>query len=70
MECTALGAVRSSLQRFAAIDRVRIDALRPGQRLATAMMEVCDRVMSRDNEITILWVPARRTVARNELADA
>jgi hypothetical protein len=53
----------------AAIDRVRTDALGPGQRFAIAAIEVCDRVLSRDNEVTIRWVPAHSKVAGNEQAD-
>ena len=34
----------------------------PGQRFATAAMEVCGRVTARDNEVTISWVPAHSGV--------
>ena len=37
----------------AAIERVKTDALSPGQRFAIAAMEVCGRVLARDNEATI-----------------
>ena len=53
----------------AAIDRVRNDALSPGQRFAVAAMEVCNQVPARSNEVTIRWVPAYSRVAGNEQAD-
>ena len=37
----------------AAIDRVRTDAVGPGQRFAIASTEVCSRSLSRDNNVTI-----------------
>ena len=37
----------------AAIDRVRTDALGPGQRFAIPAMEDCDRALARENELTI-----------------
>ena len=52
-----------------AIDRVRSDAVGPGQHLARAAIEACSRIVSRDNEVTVLWVPARVGVAGNEEAD-
>ena len=52
-----------------AIDRVRTDALGPGQRFAIAAMEVCDRVLARDNDVTIRWVPTHLGVPGNEKAD-
>jgi ribonuclease HI len=33
-------------------------------------MEVCDRVLARDNEVTIRWVPAHSRVEGNEQADS
>ena len=54
----------------AAIDRMRADILSPGQRFAIAAMEVCDRVLTRDNEVTIRWVPAHSEVAGDEQADS
>ena len=53
----------------AAIDRVRTNALGPGQRFAIASMEVCIRVLAWDNEVTIRWVPAHRGTTGNEKAD-
>ena len=32
-------------------------------------MEVCDRVITRDNEVTICWVPAFNGIPGNERAD-
>ena len=49
---------------------VRNDALGPGQRFAIAAMEVCERVPSWGNEVTIRWVSAHSKVAGNEQADA
>lgn len=39
---------------------------RSGQRFAVASMEVCTRILSRDNDATICWVPAHNG---NEKAD-
>ena len=52
-----------------AIDRVRTDALGPGQRFAIAKMEVCGRVLAQGNEVTIRWIPAHSKVAGKEKAD-
>ena len=41
-----------------AIVRVRTDVIGPGQRFAIAAMEVCDRVITRQNTVAIRWVPA------------
>ena len=38
----------------AAINRVRTDAIGPDQQWARAAVEVCTRIRSRDNEVTIL----------------
>lgn len=32
-------------------------------------MEVCDRIIGRDNEVAVRWVPAHQGVAGNEEAD-
>ena len=53
----------------AAIDRIRSDAIGPGQRFAIASMEVCERVAAKDNAVTIRWVPAHAGVQGNEVAD-
>ena len=42
----------------AAIERVRSDAIVPGQRFAVAAIEVGTRLVSRGNEVAIHWVPA------------
>ena len=42
----------------AAIDRVRTDAMGPGQRFTIAAMEVCGRLLARDNKVAIRWIPA------------
>ena len=52
-----------------AIDRVETDAFGSGQRFATGTMEVCDRVISPDNEIAIRRVPAHGAIPSNEKAD-
>ena len=53
----------------AAIDRVRTDALGPGQRFAIAAMGACDRALARDNEVTVRWVPAHSSMEGNEQVD-
>ena len=52
-----------------AIGRVRSDSIAPGQRFAIAAIETCTRVLARDNEVSIWWVPARHGVLGNEKAD-
>ena len=52
-----------------AINRVRDDALGPGQRFGVAAIEVCSRILARDNEVTIRWVPAHSGASGNEVAD-
>ena len=49
---------------------MKTDALGPGQLFAIATMEVCDRALARDNEVTIHWVPAHCKVEGNEQADS
>ena len=41
-----------------AIERIRTDYLGPGQQFSIATTEVCIRIMSRQTEVTIRWVPA------------
>ena len=53
----------------AAMDRTRTDAQGPGQRFAIATIGVCSRILERDNNLTIRWVPAHYGVAGNEKAD-
>ena len=52
-----------------AIDRIRSDSIGPGQRFAIAAIEACTRFLSRDNEVSIRWVPAHHAVLDNEKAD-
>ena len=42
---------------------------REGQHLAVASIEVCTRILARDNEVSIRWVPAHHGVLGNEKAD-
>lgn len=51
-----------------AIGRIRPDAIGPGQRFAVATMEVCFRILSRDNEVAVRWVPAHHGATGNERA--
>ena len=51
------------------IDRVRDDALGPGQRFAVAAIEVCSCILARDNDVTIRWVPAHSGASSNKVAD-
>ena len=52
-----------------AISRIGDDALGPGQRFAVAAIEVCSRILARDNDVTIRWVPAHSGATGNEVAD-
>ena len=52
-----------------AIDRVRSDALGPGQRFAVAAIEDYSRILARDNDVIIQWVPAHSGASGNEMAD-
>ena len=53
----------------AAIKRIRSDETGPGQRFAIAIMEVCDRLASRGNGLTVRWVPSHPGAEGNEVAD-
>ena len=53
----------------AAIERVRSDAIGPGQRFAAAAIEVGTQLTPRNNEVAIHWVPAHHGVQGNETAD-
>ena len=53
----------------AAMERVRTDALGPGQAHAIAAMSLCDLINECDNQVTIHWVPAHNKVEGNEVAD-
>ena len=52
-----------------ATDRISSDSIGPGQRFAVAAIEACTRVLARDNEVSIRWVPAHHGVLGNEKAD-
>ena len=52
-----------------AVGRIRTDAIGPGQSSGIAATEGCSRVMPRDNETTVRWVPAHHGVPGNEKAD-
>ena len=54
----------------AATERIRSDATGPGQRFAVAATEVCTRLVSRDNEVAIRWVPAQGNETADEMAKA
>ena len=53
----------------AALDRVRSDTRGPGQHFAVAAIEACARLLARDNEVTVRWVPAQSGASGNEVAD-
>ena len=53
----------------AAIERASSDEMGPGQRFAIAIMEVCDRLASRGNTLTLIWVPSYVGVEGNETVD-
>ena len=46
-----------------------LDTSGPNQRFAIPSMEVCSRILSRDSEVTIRWVPAHSEIPGNEMAD-
>lgn len=51
-----------------AVDRVRADHIGPGQTFAVAATEGCTKIIARDNEVTIRWVPAHHGAPGNEKA--
>ena len=53
----------------AAIERVGSDGMGPGQQFAIVHMEVCDRLASRENTLTLRWVQSHVGVKGNETAD-
>ena len=46
------------------------DVLGPGQAHAIAAMGACDRILERDNQVTMRWVPAHNKVEGSESADS
>ena len=52
-----------------AIQRVQTNGIGPGQSFAVECTEICSRIMSRQNKVTIRWVPAQHGVPGNEKAD-
>ena len=53
----------------AAINRIRSDTIGAGQHLARAVIEVCSRLMSGHDEVTVLGVPAHVEITGNGGAD-
>ena len=53
----------------AAIERARSDEMGPGQRFAVATTDVCSRLISRGNTLTLRWVPSHLGIEGNEAAD-
>ena len=47
---------------------MRNNALGPGQRFVAAA-EVCSRILARDNDVTIQWVPAHSEATSNEVGE-
>ena len=45
------------------------NTLGPGQHFAVAAIEVCSRILTRDNSVTFRWIPAHSGAAGNEVAD-
>ena len=52
-----------------AISRVGDDAPGPSQRFAVAAIEVCSRILARDNDVTIRWAPAHSGARGNKVAN-
>ena len=48
---------------------MRMGTIGPGQRFAIASMEACTEALSRDNDVTIRWVPAHQGITGNEKAN-
>ena len=53
----------------AVIDRITTDRLGPGQRLAMEAIEVCTRLLGRENAVAVRWTPAHLGVESNKLSD-
>ena len=52
-----------------ATEWIRSDSINPGQRFTIATIETCTRLMTRDSEVTVRWVPAHHGVFGNGKAD-
>ena len=52
-----------------AITRVGDNSLGPGQRFAVAAIEVCNRIITNDNSVTIWWALAHSGATGNEVAN-
>ena len=52
-----------------AISRVRSGDIGPGQRFVVESVEVATRILTRNNEVTIRWVPAHYEASGNGGAD-
>ena len=52
-----------------AISRIRSDDVGPGQRFAIASIDMATRILARDNELTVRWVPVHHEAPGNERAD-
>ena len=52
-----------------AISRELSDSTGPGQRFAIAIAEVCNRLASRVNTLTLRWAPSHSDIEGNEVAD-
>ena len=53
----------------AVINQIRSDAIGPDKHFARSAIEVCSRLVSRDNKVTALWAPAHVEITGNEEAD-
>ena len=53
----------------AASGRARSDEMGPGQRFAVTIIEVCSRLSSRGNTLTLRLVPSHLGIEGNEVAD-
>lgn len=53
----------------ASIERIKTDSIGSGQRFAIATIEICTRLLARDNEVATHWAPAHHGVPGNEEAD-
>ena len=60
--------VKGSPPPYECGDRARSDDTGPEQRLATAIMEICVRLICRENAPTIIWAPSHSGIEGNEWA--